>query len=92
MVTIGISREQCSTRPRGAFPESVVEFFRGALGPPYGGFPPAFQLQVPQGHPVPSPSARGDAAAVDLSRRARAYSGNACHAPSTDEDLASYLH
>ena len=40
MVTASLSREQvldpaCEI----AFPESVVQFFRGDLGQPYGGFP-----------------------------------------------------
>src|SRR5207302_589372 len=42
MVTSGISREQVhDPDTQVAFPESVVEFFRGALGQPHGGFPPA---------------------------------------------------
>jgi pyruvate carboxylase len=32
-----------------AFPESVVEFFEGRLGPPPGGFPPALQAKVLRG-------------------------------------------
>src|SRR5213078_3851311 len=50
MVTSGISREQVlDPDTQVAFPESVVEFFRGALGQPHGGFPPALQRKVLKG-------------------------------------------
>ena len=32
-----------------AFPESVVSFFRGDLGQPYGGFPPVLQKKALKG-------------------------------------------
>ncbi len=32
-----------------SFPESVVEFFEGRLGPPPGGFPPALQARILRG-------------------------------------------
>ena len=42
--------QTCSTRTREiAFPESVVELFRGELGQPSGGFPQALQRKVLQG-------------------------------------------
>ena len=39
-----------------AFPESVVQLFRGDLGQPYGGFPPALQAQGAQGRGTAAPS------------------------------------
>ncbi len=47
MVTSGLTREQVlDPAVEIAFPESVVQFFRGELGQPLGGFPPGLQKKV----------------------------------------------
>lgn len=50
MVTSGLSRAAAEDPAVDvAFPESVVSFFRGDLGQPYGGFPPALQAKILHG-------------------------------------------
>src|SRR5687768_18391065 len=50
MVTSGLTPEQVlDPHTQIAFPESVVSLFRGDLGQPYGGFPPALQKKVLKG-------------------------------------------
>ena len=50
MVTSGLTREQVEDPAyEVAFPESVVQFFRGEIGQPVGGFPQALQRKVLQG-------------------------------------------
>lgn len=47
MVTSGLTRAQVENPDTEiAFPESVVQLFRGDLGQPYGGFPKALQKKV----------------------------------------------
>jgi len=47
MVTNGLTRAAVlDPEVEIAFPESVVQFFRGELGQPFGGFPPALQKKV----------------------------------------------
>ena len=73
-----------------AFPESVVQLFRGELGQPYGGFPPALQQKVLKGA-APLAARPGAAlASVDLAAE-RARLQQRLPRPVTDEDLASYL-
>ncbi len=91
MVTGGISREQVlDPHTDVAFPESVVQLFRGELGQPYGGFPPDLQRKVLKGaEPLTGrPGAR--LPAVDLAA-ARAHIQQSLPRPVTEEDLASYL-
>ena len=91
MVTSGISREQVlDPHTDVAFPESVVQLFRGELGQPYGGFPPDLQRKVLKGaEPLTErPGAR--LPAVDLAA-ARARMQPSLPRPVTEEDLASYL-
>ncbi len=91
MVTSGISREQVlDPHTDVAFPESVVQLFRGELGQPYGGFPPDLQRKVLKGaEPLTErPGAR--LPAVDLAA-ARAHVQQSLPRPVTEEDLASYL-
>jgi pyruvate carboxylase len=73
-----------------AFPESVVQLFRGDLGQPYGGFPPALQAKILGGKPPLDkrpgevlPPADLDAERAKLERRLAK--------PVTDTDLASYM-
>jgi len=91
MVTSGISREQVlDPHTDVAFPESVVQLFRGELGQPYGGFPPDLQRKVLKGAEPLSGRPGARLAAVDLAA-ARARMQPSLPRPVTDEDLASYL-
>jgi pyruvate carboxylase len=52
MVTSGLTRAQVEDPAvEIAFPESVVQFFHGDIGQPYGGFPQALQKKVLKGKP-----------------------------------------
>ena len=52
MVTSGLTRADVENpNVDVAFPESVVSFFKGDLGQPYGGFPPALQEKILAGLP-----------------------------------------
>jgi pyruvate carboxylase len=60
MVSSGITREQVlDPATEVAFPESVVQLFRGDLGQPYGGFPPALQQKILKGAAPLSSSCHG---------------------------------
>jgi pyruvate carboxylase len=91
MVTSGLgARDVLDPAAEIAFPESVVAFFRGDLGQPYGGFPADLQRKVLKGQaPLTSrpgetlPAADLAAARVEVEARTpRAIS---------DYELASYL-
>jgi len=73
-----------------AFPESVVQLFRGELGLPYGGFPQALQRKVLKGVAPLSIRAGATLAAVDLDAE-RAQLRERLPRPVTDDDLATYL-
>jgi pyruvate carboxylase len=91
MVTSGLTPEQVlDPHTQIAFPESVVALFRGDLGQPYGGFPPALQkkvlkgaqpLQVRPGEVLPS---------IDLAQ-AHAELNRKTWRETTEQELASYL-
>jgi pyruvate carboxylase len=91
MVTAGLSRQQVEDPDTEvAFPESVVQLFRGELGQPYGGFPAALQKKILKGaQPLTvRPGARLPAVDLDAVRqRIQQQLPRAV----TDEDLASYL-
>jgi pyruvate carboxylase len=91
MLSSGISREQVlDPATEVAFPESVVQLFRGDLGQPYGGFPAALQQKILKGAPPLSGRPGATLPAVDLvAERARIQ--QQLPRPVTDEDLASYL-
>ena len=91
MVTSGLNGEQL-TDPAVpvAFPESVVQLFRGELGQPYGGFPAALQRKVLQGAPPLTERPGARLPAVDLAAE-RARLAELVPGPVSDEDLASYL-
>jgi pyruvate carboxylase len=73
-----------------AFPESVVAFFRGDLGQPYGGFPEALQRKVLKGA-APLTRRPGEVLpAVDL-ERARLELQATVPRALTDHDFASWL-
>ena len=91
MVTSGLTPQQVLDPTVDVpFPESVVQLFRGDLGQPYGGFPPALQRKVLKGA-APLEERPGAAMpAVDLAAE-RARIQQKLARPVTDEDLASYL-
>jgi pyruvate carboxylase len=91
MVTAGLTREQVQDPDTDvAFPESAVQLFRGELGQPHGGFPPALQKKILKGA-APLTTRPGAALpAVDLEAE-RARIQQLLPRPVTDEDLASYL-
>jgi pyruvate carboxylase len=73
-----------------AFPESVVEFFEGKLGQPYGGFPEKLQRRVLRGRTPITERPGAKLAAVDLEaarQKARQQVGRAV----SDRDLMAYL-
>ena len=91
MVTAGLTREQLlDPDTEIAFPESVVQFFRGELGQPYGGFPAALQRKVLKGAAPLTERPGAELAAVDLEAE-RARLMDRIPGPVSDEDLASYL-
>jgi len=91
MVTRGLTREQLADpATEVAFPESIVQLFRGELGQPYGGFPQALQRKVLKGAPPLSARPGAQLPAVDLEAERRAL-GERLGRPVSDEDLASYL-
>ncbi len=91
MVSSGLSREQVlDPGTEVAFPESVVQLFRGELGQPHGGFPAALQKKVLKGAAPLTGRPGATLPAVDL-EAARARVQRELPRPATDEDLASYL-
>ncbi len=74
MVSSGMSRAKVlDPDTEVAFPESVVQLFRGDLGQPYGGFPPALQAKVLKGAVAEHRAPRRAPAACGPYRRARAH-------------------
>ena len=91
MVSSGLSREQVlDPGTEVAFPESVVQLFRGELGQPHGGFPAALQKKVLKGAAPLTRRPGATLPAVDL-EATRACVQRELPRPATDEDLASYL-
>jgi pyruvate carboxylase len=91
MVTSGLTRADVEDpRKEIAFPASVVSFFRGDIGQPYGGFPQALQKKVLKGEQPLSerpgavlPPTDLDATRASAERRAGRHI--------SDAELASYL-
>jgi pyruvate carboxylase len=73
-----------------AFPESVVQLFRGDLGQPYGGFPPELQRKVLQGAAPRTRRPGLDMPPADL-EALRAEASEKAERPVTDRQFASYL-
>jgi pyruvate carboxylase len=73
-----------------AFPESVVQLFRGDLGQPYGGFPPELQRKVLQGAAPRTRRPGLEMPPADLTRL-RAEATVAAERAVTDRQFASYL-
>ena len=91
MVTSGLTSEDvCDPAHEIAFPESVVSFFAGELGQPYGGFPEALQKKVLKGRApltVRPGSVLADADLVALRAEAEHKVGRHIR----DTEFASYL-
>jgi pyruvate carboxylase len=91
MVSSGMDREKVlDPHTEVAFPESVVQLFRGDLGQPHGGFPPALQAKVLKGEPPRTARPGATLPPADLTA-ARERIQQHLLRPVTDEDLASYL-
>ncbi len=91
MVTSGLTKEQVlDPHSDVAFPESVVQLFRGDLGQPYGGFPQELQRKVLKGKPPLRGRPGAELPPADLAAD-RAKIQQAIAWTVTDEDLASYL-
>src|SRR5262249_11558611 len=91
MMTSGLTREQVVDPATDvAFPESVVQLFRGDIGQPHGGVPQALQKKILKGKapPVERPGAHLPPADLDAER---SKIQQKLPRPVTDEDLASYL-
>ncbi len=75
MVTSGLSREAVlDPDTEIAFPESVVQLFRGDLGQPYGGFPEGAAAQGAEGREA-AHAAAGRSAAARGSRQGASHGG-----------------
>ena len=73
-----------------AFPESVVELFRGDLGQPYGGFPPVLQKKILKGEAPRTERPGKRLAPIDLAAE-RAEAERLVHRHVSDNELASYV-
>ena len=91
MVTNDLSPDQVADpKLEISFPESVISLFRGEMGYPADGFPPALQRKVLKDkEPLPG-RAGASLPAVDLDA-ARAQAEKAIDRHLTDNELASYL-
>jgi pyruvate carboxylase len=91
MITNGLTRQAVlDPDTEIAFPESVVQLFRGDLGQPYGGFPLDLQRKVLKGS-APRTSRPGlTSPPADLARL-RAEASERAARPVTDRQFASYL-
>jgi pyruvate carboxylase len=91
MVTSGLTREAVlDPATEIAFPESVVQFFRGDLGQPHGGFPEALQRKVLKGQAALTVRPGEVLAGADLAAERRTAEER-CGRAITDLELASYL-
>jgi len=91
MVTSGLSRAQVEDPAHEvAFPESVVQLFRGDIGQPYGGFPEKLQSKVLKGE-EPLRVRPGEVLPDTDLAAARAAAERKVERPISDYELASYL-
>ena len=91
MVTSGLTKEKVLDPGSDvAFPESVVQLFRGDLGQPYGGFPEALQRKVLKDEKPLTQRPGASLPPADLATE-RAKIQKKLPRPVTDDDLASYL-
>ena len=91
MVTSGLSKEKVlDPQTEIAFPESVVQLFRGDLGQPYGGFPEALQRKVLKGGKPLAQRPGAGLPPIDLDAERERVQLKLTR-PVTEDDLASYL-
>jgi len=91
MVTSGLTRGQVEDPAvEIAFPESVVQFFHGDIGQPYGGFPPALQRKILAGR-EPLAVRPGEALPPADLEALRQETERKCGREVTDEEFASAL-
>ncbi|MEQ8496562.1 MAG: pyruvate carboxylase, partial [Gammaproteobacteria bacterium] len=91
MVTSGLTRADVeSPEVDVAFPQSVVSFFRGDLGQPTGGFPPALQRKVLNGAAPLTERPGAVLPPLDL-EAARKEAEHKIERHLGDDELASYL-
>ena len=91
MVTSGLTKEKVlDPESDVAFPESVVQLFRGDLGQAYGGFPEALQRKILKGQKPLTQRPGAGLPSADLDAE-RAKIQKKLPRPVTDDDLASYL-
>ena len=91
MVTSGLSRAKVEDPSvEIAFPESVVQFFHGDIGQPYGGFPEALQTKVLQGR-EPLAVRPGEALPPADLKELRRETEEQCGREITDVEFASAL-
>jgi pyruvate carboxylase len=91
MVTSGLTKNKVlDPESDVAFPESVVQLFRGDLGQPYGGFPQDLQAKVLKGEPPLVERPGATLPPTDLAAE-RAKIQKKLPRQVTDDDLASYL-
>jgi hypothetical protein len=91
MVTSGMSRQQVlDPDTEVAFPESVVQLFRGDLGQPAGGFPPQLQKKILKGQPPLHQRPGASLPPLDFAKECEKVQAKLPR-PATDYDLASYL-
>jgi pyruvate carboxylase len=91
MVTSGLTKEKVlDPHTDVAFPESVVQLFRGELGIPYGGFPEGLQRKVLKGAEPLTERPGANLPPTDLAAE-RAKIQKKLPRAVTDDDLASYL-
>jgi pyruvate carboxylase len=91
MITSGLTREAVlDPATEIAFPDSVVQFFRGDIGQPYGGFPQGLQRKVLKGEPPLTVRPGEVLPAADLDAERRTVEQRLGRAI-TDYELASHL-
>ncbi|MEE9267675.1 MAG: biotin/lipoyl-containing protein, partial [Gammaproteobacteria bacterium] len=91
MVSTDMTPEEVSDPARDvAFPQSVVEYFRGDLGQPPGGFPEALQRKILKDEQPLTARAGASMSDVDLEAE-RAEAEHKLRRHVDDRDLASYL-
>jgi pyruvate carboxylase len=91
MVTNGLTRQAVlDPNTEIAFPESVVQLFRGDLGQPYGGFPPELQRKVLKGA-VPRKQRPGLESPPADFEKLRSEASERAARTVTDRQFASYL-
>jgi pyruvate carboxylase len=91
MLTSGLSKEQVLDPAHDvAFPESVVQLFRGDIGQPYGGFPEVLQAKILKGKKALTERPGAHLPPADLDAERKKIQEKLPRAV-TDDDLAAYL-